>query len=141
MSETDPLNYKWLDLAIQSGLALHQYQLKLLLRLSFLENLGVKCESTTSASHRQNPSVLIKGFTPPPVRKEVACCQQSKLFSLFSLSFSLPTSLVLAAIAFKVFTLQFDRIFQHDNANYKFVVTYLLITLTFNSHQFLNFFT
>ena len=28
MSETDPLNHKWLDFAIQLGLALHQFQKK-----------------------------------------------------------------------------------------------------------------
>ena len=28
MSETDPLNYKWLDFAIQSGLTLHQLKKK-----------------------------------------------------------------------------------------------------------------
>ena len=32
MSEMDPLNHKQLDFAIQSGLALHQFQLKLLLK-------------------------------------------------------------------------------------------------------------
>ena len=31
MIETDPLNHKWLDFVIQSGLALHQFQKKLLL--------------------------------------------------------------------------------------------------------------
>ena len=28
MSETDPLNHKWLDFAIQSGLTLHQFKKK-----------------------------------------------------------------------------------------------------------------
>jgi hypothetical protein len=31
MIETDPLNHKWLDFAILLGLALHQFQKKLLL--------------------------------------------------------------------------------------------------------------
>jgi len=31
MSETSPLNHKWLDFGIWSGLALHQFQKKLLL--------------------------------------------------------------------------------------------------------------
>ena len=35
MSKTDPLNHKWLDFAIYSGLALHQFQRKLLLRYFF----------------------------------------------------------------------------------------------------------
>ena len=44
MSEMDPLNHKWLDFAIKSGLALHQFQLKLLLRatLSLRASLGVR---------------------------------------------------------------------------------------------------
>ena len=37
MSETNPLNHKWLDFAIQSGLALHQFQLKLLLRAAIIQ--------------------------------------------------------------------------------------------------------
>ena len=32
MSEMDPLNQKWLDFVILSGLTLHQFQTKLLLR-------------------------------------------------------------------------------------------------------------
>ena len=33
MSETDPLNHKWLDFAILSGLTLRQFQTKLLLEI------------------------------------------------------------------------------------------------------------
>ena len=35
MIETNPLNHKWLDFGIQSGLALHQFKKKLLLRNNF----------------------------------------------------------------------------------------------------------
>ena len=36
MIKTNPLNHNWLDFAIQLGLALHQFQKKLLLRQFFL---------------------------------------------------------------------------------------------------------
>ena len=43
MSEMDPLNHIWLDFPIQSGLALHQFQKKLL-----LSQLKLKLELNSS---------------------------------------------------------------------------------------------
>ena len=38
MIETNPLNHNWSDFAILSGLTLHQFQKKLLLRATILSN-------------------------------------------------------------------------------------------------------
>ena len=43
MIETNPLNHNWLDLAIQLGLALHQFQKKLLLSKYILKYHCKKC--------------------------------------------------------------------------------------------------
>ena len=58
MIETNPLNHKWLDFAIQLGLTLHQFQKKLLLGTFLWRPKSSLKPSLTVPSKSQNPIVL-----------------------------------------------------------------------------------